>query len=49
MDFEDVGTGFEGGFGEEDFSVYAAWAEEGWIEGVKTICGHDDLSKSAAV
>ena len=43
VDFEDVGAGFEGWFGEEDFAVDSTGAEKCWIQRIKSICSHDNL------
>ena len=43
VDAHDVDAAVEVGVGELDLAVDAAGAEEGGVEGVDTVRGHDDL------
>ena len=40
---ENIGSGLDAGRGELDLSVDTSWAQEGRVENVETIGGHDDL------
>lgn len=43
VDFEDVGTTFQVGQGEFDFTIQTARTDEGRVEGVGSVGGHENL------
>ena len=49
MDLEDVETSLLVGCREFDFSVNTTWSCQGWIQGIRSISGHEDLDVTSGI
>ncbi|KAH3686215.1 hypothetical protein WICPIJ_002815 [Wickerhamomyces pijperi] len=43
MDLQDLCSGRHGRSREFNFSIYSARSQQGWVQDVQSVCGHDDL------